>query len=89
MGLVYVFNLIVGTGALTLPAVFARAGWGLGLAAIIVLAFISFVTVTFVIETMSCANALMHWKRLGLLKREKVDILLLSLSLLLTVLNII
>uniref|UniRef100_A0A6M2DYN0 Putative amino acid transporter n=1 Tax=Xenopsylla cheopis TaxID=163159 RepID=A0A6M2DYN0_XENCH len=71
MGLVYVFNLIVGTGALTLPAVFARAGWGLGLAAIIFLAFISFVTVTFVIETISCANALMHWKRLGLLKREK------------------
>jgi len=40
MGLVYVFNLIVGTGALTLPAVFDRAGWVLGLCLICVLALI-------------------------------------------------
>jgi len=40
MGLIYVFNLIVGTGALTLPAVFDRAGWVLGLCLICVLALI-------------------------------------------------
>ncbi|KAI4470219.1 hypothetical protein MML48_1g17562 [Holotrichia oblita] len=27
VGIIYVFNLIVGTGALTLPSAFAKAGW--------------------------------------------------------------
>ncbi|KAA8585544.1 hypothetical protein FQN60_004238, partial [Etheostoma spectabile] len=27
VGLVYMFNLIVGTGALTMPKAFATAGW--------------------------------------------------------------
>jgi amino acid permease len=40
VGLIYVFNLIVGTGALTLPAVFDSAGWILGLCLICVLALI-------------------------------------------------
>lgn len=70
IGLIFVFNLIVGTGALTLPAVFAKAGWALGLVVIIVLAFISYLTVTFVIETIACANAVMHWRRLQFLKRD-------------------
>ncbi|XP_067005203.2 transmembrane protein 104 homolog isoform X2 [Anabrus simplex] len=68
-GLVYVFNLIVGTGALTLPAVFDRAGWALGLSLICILAFISFVTVTFVIEAMASANAIVQWKRFQQMKR--------------------
>ncbi|XP_011703756.1 PREDICTED: transmembrane protein 104 homolog isoform X2 [Wasmannia auropunctata] len=62
VGLVYIFNLIVGTGALTLPAVFSQAGWALGLSVILVLAFISFVTVTFVIEAMASANAIVMWR---------------------------
>ncbi|KAG5309818.1 TM104 protein, partial [Acromyrmex insinuator] len=62
VGLVYIFNLIVGTGALTLPAVFSRAGWALGLSVILVLAFISFITVTFVIEAMASANAIVMWR---------------------------
>lgn len=66
------FNLIVGTGALTLPAVFAKAGWLLGLILICVLAIISYITVTFVIETMACANAINHWRRLQYLKGNKV-----------------
>lgn len=73
IGLVFIFNLIVGTGALTLPAVFAKAGWCLGLILIIVLAFISYMTVTFVIETMACANAVIHWRRLQFLKRDRVS----------------
>ncbi|XP_032677461.1 transmembrane protein 104 homolog isoform X1 [Odontomachus brunneus] len=69
VGLVYIFNLIVGTGALTLPAVFSRAGWGLGLSVILVLAFISFVTVTFVIEAMASANAIVTWRHIQHRKR--------------------
>ncbi|XP_012061431.1 PREDICTED: transmembrane protein 104 homolog [Atta cephalotes] len=69
VGLVYIFNLIVGTGALTLPAVFSRAGWALGLSVILVLAFISFITVTFVIETMASANAIVMWRHMQHRKR--------------------
>ncbi|KAG4079730.1 hypothetical protein HA402_014861 [Bradysia odoriphaga] len=72
IGLVFIFNLIVGTGALTLPAVFAKAGWCLGLILIVVLAFISYMTVTFIIESMACANAVIHWRRLQFLKRDRL-----------------
>ena len=40
VGLIYVFNLIVGTGALTLPAAFAGAGWVISLCFILALAVI-------------------------------------------------
>ncbi|KAF6737293.1 Transmembrane protein 104, partial [Oryzias melastigma] len=39
VGLVYMFNLIVGTGALTMPRAFASAGWVVSLALICFLAF--------------------------------------------------
>ena len=35
----YVFNLIVGTGALTMPRAFSAAGWLLSLIMIVALAF--------------------------------------------------
>ncbi len=41
-GLVYIFNLIVGTGALTLPASFLKAGWGLGVGLIVILALVRY-----------------------------------------------
>ncbi|XP_020384544.1 transmembrane protein 104 isoform X1 [Rhincodon typus] len=63
VGLVYMFNLIVGTGALTMPQAFAVAGWGVSLALIIFLAFMSYMTTTFVIEAMAAANAHLRWKR--------------------------
>lgn len=69
IGLIYIFNLIVGTGALTLPAVFSRAGWALGLSVILILAFISFITVTFVIEVMASANAIVTWRHIQHQKR--------------------
>ncbi|CAD1469859.1 unnamed protein product, partial [Heterotrigona itama] len=69
VGLIYVFNLIVGTGALTLPAVFTQAGWALGLSVILILAFISFITVTFVIEVMASANAIVAWRHIQHRKR--------------------
>ncbi|XP_066592514.1 uncharacterized protein [Prorops nasuta] len=69
MGLIYIFNLIVGTGALTLPAVFSLAGWGLGIAVILLLAIISFITATFVIEAMASANAIVTWRDIQHKKR--------------------
>ncbi|XP_031771883.1 transmembrane protein 104 homolog isoform X2 [Apis florea] len=56
-------------GALTLPAVFSRAGWALGLSVILILAFISFITVTFVIEVMASANAILAWRHIQHRKR--------------------
>ncbi|XP_055702855.1 transmembrane protein 104 homolog [Phlebotomus papatasi] len=60
MGMVFVFNLIIGTGALTLPAAFSRAGWLGGSVMVLLVGFISYVTVTFVIEAMASANAILH-----------------------------
>ncbi|XDV13653.1 hypothetical protein PO909_002022 [Leuciscus waleckii] len=57
------FNLIVGTGALTMPKAFAAAGWVVSVSLIIFLAFMSFMTTTFVIEAMAAANAQLRWKR--------------------------
>merc|ERR1711942_526383 len=61
VALVYVFNLIVGTGALTMPKAIAEAGWIVGIVMIVFIAFMSFVTATFTIESMACANALSKW----------------------------
>ena len=69
-GLIYIFNLIVGTGALTLPAAFHDAGWFLSSVIIILLAFMSYLTATFVVETMASTNAMIHWKRLQRIKRS-------------------
>ncbi|OWR47673.1 transmembrane protein 104 homolog isoform X1 [Danaus plexippus] len=73
VGLIYIFNLIVGTGALTLPAAFARAGWGLSTISLVFLAFMSFMNATYVVETMACANAVFKWKRLQFIKRNSVQ----------------
>lgn len=81
MGFIFIFNLIVGTGALTLPGVFAKAGWLLSLIVVIMLAIISYMTVTFVIEAMAAANAVKTWQNLQVLKRS-YDVGTLSLFLL-------
>ncbi|XP_049869094.1 transmembrane protein 104 homolog [Pectinophora gossypiella] len=73
VGLIYIFNLIVGTGALTLPAAFARAGWSLSTISVVFLAFLSFMNATYVIETMACANAVFKWKRLQTIKRDSIQ----------------
>lgn len=64
VGLVYMFNLIVGTGALTMPKAFASAGWLVSLVLLVFLGFMSFVTTTFVVEAMAAANAQLRWKRM-------------------------
>uniref|UniRef100_A0A914WWC4 Amino acid transporter transmembrane domain-containing protein n=1 Tax=Plectus sambesii TaxID=2011161 RepID=A0A914WWC4_9BILA len=63
MGLMYVFNLIVGTGALALPKAFQEAGYALGAALLVCSCMISYVCATFVIESMSCANAVIESRR--------------------------
>ena len=69
MALVYVFNLIVGTGALAMPKAIKQAGWLIGLLMVIFIAFMSLVTATMTIEALACANALSKWSEKQ--KRDK------------------
>ncbi|XP_014675621.1 PREDICTED: transmembrane protein 104-like [Priapulus caudatus] len=69
VGIIYVFNLIVGTGALTMPKAFGEAGWLLGLISVFLLCIMSLITVTFVVEVMASANAVLSWKKLQSLKK--------------------
>lgn len=57
VGLLYVFNLIVGTGALALPKAFQTAGWALSVVVLLISCLVSYVSATFVIESLSVANA--------------------------------
>lgn len=60
----YIFNLIVGTGALTMPRAFSETGWLLAVISLTVLACISYLTATFMIEAMAVANAIVRFKTL-------------------------
>lgn len=62
-GLIYVFNLIVGTGALALPGAIAKAGWFFGLLMVCLLGLISLITVTFIVESLAVVNAISRSKR--------------------------
>lgn len=64
----------MGTGALTLPAGFAKAGWLLSLMVVCLLALISYMTVTFVVETLAAANAVRTWQNLQVQKRSSDDV---------------
>ncbi|KAI1725625.1 transmembrane amino acid transporter protein domain-containing protein [Ditylenchus destructor] len=57
VGLLYIFNLIVGTGALALPKAFQTAGYVLSIVLLICSAFTSYICATFVIECLAIANA--------------------------------
>lgn len=59
---VYIFNLIIGVGALSLPQSFSEAGIALGTILLIVLAFMSYMTATFMVEAMAAANAYVRHK---------------------------
>ncbi|KAM6473340.1 transmembrane protein 104 [Liasis olivaceus] len=73
VGLIYMFNLIVGTGALTMPKAFATAGWLVSLILIMFLGFMSYMTTTFVMEAMAAANAQLHLKRMEKHKEDDND----------------
>ena len=53
----YIFNLIVGVGVLALPKAFSEAGLVLGAVLLVVLAFVSYMTSTYMTEAMAAANA--------------------------------
>uniref|UniRef100_A0AAV1T5E8 Amino acid transporter transmembrane domain-containing protein n=1 Tax=Peronospora matthiolae TaxID=2874970 RepID=A0AAV1T5E8_9STRA len=61
-GFVFIFNLIVGAGALTIPHAFANVGLAYGSVALSVLASVSYVTATFMIEAIAGVNALKRCK---------------------------
>ncbi|VDK66986.1 unnamed protein product [Cylicostephanus goldi] len=63
VGLLYIFNLIVGTGALALPKAFASAGYILSLIIIAISALASYIAATFVLESLSIGNAAQERKR--------------------------
>ncbi|KAL3092370.1 hypothetical protein niasHS_007579 [Heterodera schachtii] len=60
VGLLYVFNLIVGTGALALPRAFQTAGYLLGPLLLLISAFTSYVCATFIFESMAIANCVLR-----------------------------
>lgn len=63
IGFIYIFNIIVGTGALTMPKAFETSGILLSSMLLIVLTFMSFITATFMFEAMSIANAVKNFPK--------------------------
>lgn len=57
MAAIFLFNLLTGVGILALPAAVAKAGLISGIMVLVVVSFMAFVTLTFVIEVLSTANA--------------------------------
>ena len=68
----YIFNLIVGAGALTIPHAFAQVGVVLGVGFLVLLAMLGFVSATFVVEGMACSNALLAERESDSLQLETV-----------------
>ncbi|XP_050542099.1 transmembrane protein 104 homolog isoform X2 [Daktulosphaira vitifoliae] len=68
VGVIFVFNLIIGPGSLTLPTVVQKTGWLLSSIIIAVLAFISYVTFTFIIESITITNAIVQLRKLQMMK---------------------
>ena len=65
---IYLFNLHIGIGLLALPKAFSEGGVVLGSILIIILAFVSYMTATYMIEAMAAANAYVKLEQ-----REKKD----------------
>lgn len=60
---IYVFNLIIGVGALTMPKAFSNAGWMVAIVLTGLLCFMSFVTATYMVEAMAAANATLRLRK--------------------------
>ncbi|KAL3694962.1 hypothetical protein R1sor_008613 [Riccia sorocarpa] len=60
---IYLFNFVVGTGVLALPSVLISGGWLLGGIFITIVAFLSYMSLTFVVESMAATNALIFLER--------------------------
>ena len=57
VGAAFTFNLVVGAGALSMPAAFASAGYVAGTLMLLLLSILSWMSAEFVVEAMSIANA--------------------------------
>ncbi|CAF4104866.1 unnamed protein product [Rotaria magnacalcarata] len=55
-GMIYIFNIIVGTGALALPKAFHEGGYVLSTFLLLILGFFSYISATYMIEAMAIAN---------------------------------
>ncbi|KPM09434.1 hypothetical protein QR98_0079700 [Sarcoptes scabiei] len=63
IGLIYLFNLLLGTGVLTMPIVFNQAGYLSGFICLTLLCLISYIQTTFLIESMANANFVRKMQR--------------------------
>ncbi|VDD84866.1 unnamed protein product [Enterobius vermicularis] len=74
VGLLFIFNIIVGTGALALPKSFQVAGYGASVILIHISCLASFICATFIVESMAVANAaILRKKRRGCEVEEDAD----------------
>ncbi|CAJ0935607.1 unnamed protein product, partial [Mesorhabditis belari] len=69
VGFLYIFNLIVGTGALALPKAFQSAGYLLSIVLLLISAVISYISATFICEALSVANAVKNKDK----RRQEVE----------------
>jgi len=75
IGFIYIFNIIVGTGALTMPKAFENTGILLSSVLLVFLTLMSFITATFMFEAMAIANAIKNFPKYeGDLGRRKYGI---------------
>lgn len=74
---VYMFNLIVGIGALALPYGFQQSGILLGIIFLAFIGFLSYITATWIVESQAAANALLY---ISVLQRERIPIFSASLN---------
>ncbi|KAF0687750.1 Aste57867_20534 [Aphanomyces stellatus] len=75
-GFIFLFNLIVGTGALTIPHAFAQVGLIYGACALLLLSCMSYISGTYVIEAIAGVNALqgLRASKDGAVPRKTLDV---------------
>ncbi|XP_017492381.1 PREDICTED: transmembrane protein 104 homolog, partial [Rhagoletis zephyria] len=64
IGLIFIFNLLLGTGVLAIPHVFQKVGYLVGSTIIAALAAVSYFTVTCLLEAMANANFIKRFQAL-------------------------
>jgi len=68
---IYVFNLVVGVGALNLPSGFYQAGLVLGLIFLALMGFLAYISITWINEVQASANAILSLKERGFEASDK------------------
>ncbi len=70
---IYIFNLVVGVGALALPYAVHQTGIILGTIFLAFCALLAYITITFIIETMSASNALLKIEKQKLEREQEQE----------------